>query len=476
MPDEVPVRRVALGVLALAMVLFTYPLIRAFYDLEIDYNEGWNAYLQAQAAAGQTLYSDAYFNNYPPLSFHLIGALGQMTGDVVLAGRLVSLLALGVIAWACGAVVRSADGSNVEVLFSMATCLLLFACFATDYLGMNDPQLLAQAMVMGALVLHLRGRKSWLVAVLLALALLTKHNILLLPVLIAVDQLRRGSNRERAAFLGTGLLIGGGALVWLWTSHGAAFWQYILAPRTWAVDRAFLFTMEILGRFQAPLALVGIGLWVTRRQHANGLVLAWAVLAVMLGAYFSGGAGTDINVWFDVMIALGIGAGLVLKEARERGLNSRWQAALMLAINAGALFFAPQALGRFGVEMAGDMAARQTGFRSDVAWLKAQSGQALCQSQLLCLRAGKANMPDPFNTTQAVLTGRLPAATLAQADIVQISDRPQQLPDDPPSGAVAPARFVNFPDEFFATLQKCYRLERVGVSGRFYRRKQGCAR
>ncbi len=472
------------ALLVLALVLCAYPLVRAFYHFEIDYNEGWNGYLQLRAVAGQSLYSGyspLYFNNYPPLSFYLAGALGTLTGDPVLAGRLVSLAALTAIALACAAAVRSAGGTRCDAGLALTTCLLLFALFATDYLGMNDPNMLALAFVAWGLAVHLgaadRPGRAALAAVLLAMGLLTKHNLVLLPLLIALDTALRGSAQYRRAFFGTGIALAVASLALLWLLAGPGFFAQLLAPRTWEVDRAFLFATEVLARYQTPLAVVGLGLIAARRSQPAKFVLVWLILAIALGTFFAGGAGTDINVWFDIVPALAIGAGLAVRESRERGASLRWQAAFALAINAGALFAAPLGLGRFGVDALGEMAERERLFQADVAWLRSQSGPALCQSQLLCLRAGKPMTFDPFNIGQAIRTGRLPKDTLTgmlrrrEIAVVQISDERRHSPGDPPGEQALPARFVNFADEVFDVLEREYAVERIGISGRFYRPK-----
>src|ERR1700748_2343620 len=65
------------------------------------YNEGWNAYWAEVAWHGGPLYpavDSPISNNYPPLSFYLVGALGRVVGDNIFAGRLLALVSLGVIA------------------------------------------------------------------------------------------------------------------------------------------------------------------------------------------------------------------------------------------------------------------------------------------------------------------------------------------------------------------------------------------
>ena len=62
--------------------------------VSLDPNEGWNAYHTAAAMSGHGLYPDAgsfMVNNYPPLSFYLVGLLGHFTGDLIIAGRIISL-------------------------------------------------------------------------------------------------------------------------------------------------------------------------------------------------------------------------------------------------------------------------------------------------------------------------------------------------------------------------------------------------
>lgn len=481
--DRTPYRRAVKALALLAVVLALYPLVRAFYAFEIDYNEGWNGYLQLRAAAGLPLYAGypaTFANNYPPLAFHLIGWLGGLTGDPVLAGRLVSMAALAGITMACGLIVRSAGGSRCDGTLASVTCLLLFGCFATDYLGMNDPQLLGQALGMAGLAVWLSGGnerpyRAAMAALLLAASVLIKHNLILLPLLVAWDALRHGSRRAGVSLIGTGAVAGIVAFALIHALNGPVFLEQLLAPRTWQVDRAFLFTSEVLERLAAPVVVVGLGLIAARRVRPAGLVLLWLVAAIGLGAYFSGGAGTDINVWFDLYLALAVGAGLVAREARARGATAMVMAALALTINAGALMHAPLGLGRFGVDAAGDMAERERLFAQDRAYLAAIPGPALCQSHLLCLRAGKPINVDAFNTTQAILTGRLPADTLTgmiedkRFTVVQVSDLPAASLNDAPGVQAMPPRFVNLTDDVFAALERHYVLVRVGVSGRFYR-------
>ena len=81
----------------LAALFLVWPVWRAFLPLEIWGNEGWNAYHADAAMRGAQLYpppDGLVANNYPPLSFYIIGAIGRLIGDPILAGRLLSLVAV----------------------------------------------------------------------------------------------------------------------------------------------------------------------------------------------------------------------------------------------------------------------------------------------------------------------------------------------------------------------------------------------
>src|SRR5471032_3023495 len=90
----------ALAVLALlARNVLAIPVLAP-----LDPNEGWNAAHALAAMAGGALYpplQSLMVNNYPPLSFYIVGELGRLTGDPVIAGRILSLIAF---LTACGGI------------------------------------------------------------------------------------------------------------------------------------------------------------------------------------------------------------------------------------------------------------------------------------------------------------------------------------------------------------------------------------
>src|SRR5690348_3868424 len=180
-------------VLALALCClsgFYVAAAEAPLHVPFDPNEGWNAYFQSAAWTGAPLYPgphDFMINNYPPLSFFAVGALGAALSDNIFAGRIVSLAAFAVAfslvaacAWRMGArPLAAAFGA----CFFAATVLAF-----SDYVGMNDPQLLAHAMQLFALSIVLREPRSAFsissAAVVFSVSLFVKHNLIALPLSI----------------------------------------------------------------------------------------------------------------------------------------------------------------------------------------------------------------------------------------------------------------------------------------------------
>src|SRR6185295_16458982 len=89
--------RIALASLALACLFGLLHVLTVLgLHVPFDPNEGWNAYFAQMAMRSGSPYPpDGGFlvNNYPPLSFYLVGAIGKLLGDNIVAGRIVSLLA-----------------------------------------------------------------------------------------------------------------------------------------------------------------------------------------------------------------------------------------------------------------------------------------------------------------------------------------------------------------------------------------------
>lgn len=379
-----------------------------FLHVPLDPNEGWNAYHAMEAMSGGGLYPPGggfMFNNYPPLSFYIVGALGK-TGDHILAGRILSLLAtLGV----SGGVFTALRIMRINV-WSAAFATLLFVAgllIFTDYVGMDDPQLLAHAITMGGLILLLpeprATQKVILAALLLVIAGFIKHNLIALPLALAM-WLAINDRRSAVKFTGAGIaLVLIGVILFQFT-YGVSLLSQLNSPRLWS---AAIFA-ENLRQFLVwcDIPLFGaVVLLLTGRGDGRGvLCVTYAAISVAVGATFAGGAGVDMNIWFDAAIALALCSGLLLQKLSARAwLGTGAAAALTIPLLAGLwLNWNSDWLTRdYWLH---PLAEETTSAETDIAFLKSHDGPALCEMLSLCYWAGKREEVDVFNLGQAYAT------------------------------------------------------------------------
>src|ERR1700757_5165773 len=148
---------------ATMLALFAFPVKRIFANVEINYNEGWNAYKAAMVASGIRLYGSPPNTTtrpgYTPISFHLIAWLGTTTTFPVV-GRSISLIALMLTGVFVFLIVRRAGGSQQAAIFSFLLYEIGIALLRADRIGMNDPQLLAEALSAAGLYFYVRNPDS----------------------------------------------------------------------------------------------------------------------------------------------------------------------------------------------------------------------------------------------------------------------------------------------------------------------------
>src|SRR5438045_2054112 len=173
---------------ALAALFLVWPVWRAFLPMEIWGNEGWNAYHADEAMRGSGLYpppDGLIANNYPPLSYYLLGWLGGLFGDPLYVGRALSLLATLGTGAAAAAVVRQFGGSRAAVLIAGFWFVATMARFFEFYVGMNEPQLLNLAVMAAGFAWffkrHAEGRAVEPAILVMVLAGFIKHNFVALP-------------------------------------------------------------------------------------------------------------------------------------------------------------------------------------------------------------------------------------------------------------------------------------------------------
>jgi len=389
----------ALAVLLLAVLpLFVRNLLAIPVIAPLDPNEGWNAAHTLAVMAGQALYPPSQSlmtNNYPPLSFYLMAALTRHGHDVIVMGRWLSMLSFVATSASIGLALRLMRCHWTAAAFGG----LFFAgvvLITSDYAGINDPQLLGHALQMAALLLLLR-EKLILSALLFAISLGIKHNLLALPLASAAWVIWQ-DYRTGFSFLLWMAAVVLALLIAFQLHFGLSLLDELASPRLWSLSNIVAAGTR-LWWILLPLA-AATGIWPDRASLLCGL---YGAIALLLGLGFAGGDGVDANVFFDLGIALALTLGLAMDRGRWPELAAASAVPLILFLGVtfhdNNFFFT----GAFRQQVP-----------ADIAFLKARPGPALCDQLSLCLWAGKQAEVDVFNVGEAIKTGARDPKVLTQ--------------------------------------------------------------
>jgi len=454
-------------------VLLAWPLMRVPLLTRWDYNEGWNAYHAREAIRGEPLYRpDLTPVNYPPLSFYLVGGAGQIFGNYVIAGRVISILSFAVSSLGVGLIVATMGGSIGAAAIGGFLAAALIAAVAPGYIGMNDPELLAHAFLLTALMIYVRraGRNEtrvlWAVAALVSVGLFIKHNPLAVPLAITWDLRRdRRSLATWCMALGTILSL---MVVVTQLGSGATFIPQLLQPRivSWAQwQRVTVFTFSLI----KPVCLaVAICLVLGYGDRRRSIVAAYFAASVGVGMLFAAGDGTYRNVYFDSLFAMSIAVGVQLASWRAQPL--RYAALIVLVL------WSP-------VRLAAAAAPRQERLREearelepamaqDIRFLSGVNDPVLCETLVLCFAAGRAFTFDPFVISQQVLTGRRDEQSvlrLIESHHFAAIQLDNHLPDTYTASSGSYTRDVVarglFTENILTAIGRYYRVARSSASG-----------
>ncbi len=383
----------ALALVVLPLAARNLAMIPA--HIPLDPNEGWNAAHALSAMTGHTLYPKPpawMTNNYPPLSFYIVGALTRLTGDAIVAGRLLAGMAFLAACGGIGALLRTMDCDGRAAVFAalfFAAVLLV----GSDYVAMDDPQMLGHAVQVAGLLLALRHRPIW-AAALFAVSLFIKHNLLPLPLATGLWLLWQ-ERRAGLQFLLWGLAFVLVGLIGFQLHFGASLLSQLMSPR---LSSAANLRAALLHLWWAPLPLVAMqGL---RGDRWSLLCFLYAAAALALGLVFAVGDGVDANAFFDLAIALSLALGLLADHGRRN-----WLAAFCAVPVLVFLAFTFTDNNFFFTRGFAAQSAR------DIAFLQSRPGPALCDQLSLCLWAGKTAQVDVFNVGEAIKSrARDPAA------------------------------------------------------------------
>ena len=417
-----------LGVLACYFLI--WPIWRAQFLVEIWFTESWNAFHQDAAAAGSALYpggDELIVNNYPPLSFFVIGELGRLFGDSLFVGRGLSIIGLLALAIEIALAVRILAGSLLAGTVGALWFVAIMAHNASFYVGANDPQIAGQAIMGAGLVWFLasdRARRSALPALLLmVLAGFWKHNIIGMPATAVLWLCLR--DRRSAAWP---VLISFGAaaagLAICGAIFGPQFFANLLTARAYSVAHL----LSQVGHLQwVALAVIlwGAWAWCDRGSNAARFTALHAAIGLLACLAQWLGDGVFGNAEFDLTIALGIGIGAAfarveaLPIAPAIGANpARVGMVILLALRLVASGRQESAWVMFNPEFRAHYKTAAASIAAVAASVSKIPGAVYCkQNNLVCRAAGKTFVVDDFKTDQLLATGKA-----TQADIAAMLD------------------------------------------------------
>ena len=409
------------AIVALATRIFLVP-----FRVSLNYNEGWNAFHAVHAYSSVVPFypslDASISNNYPPLSFYIVGGIGQIFRDNIITGRIISLLSLLVIAICIGWIVMSKSSHFVAGILAGLVFLATFTLRYYGYVAMNDPQLFAHAIQIIALVWLFRSnnRRSLVgISILMAVSILIKHNLLALPTAIAVWLL---FYKRRSGYVFIAITIGIviASFTLFYVIYGSDFLIGILkAPRTYSFREGYLKIKDWLMP-QCGLIVIGLFIVVTHwREHKIQCIGLFAMFALLLGAAIAGGAGVNYNAVFDVTIALSLLSGFAIasfddERIRQWGSRYPWNLtmsqltiAIILSLNIMLLGFKCRGLILESINTTYQPKQLAATSEANIALIASYKDPVVCEEAALCYWAGKTWEMDLFNVQQKLATGSL---------------------------------------------------------------------
>jgi hypothetical protein len=412
------------SIAVLAALFLVWPVWRAFLPLEVWGNEGWNAYHADAAMRGTGLYpppDGLVANNYPPLSYFLIGWLGRLFGDPLYVGRALSLLATLAIGVAAGASIRRLGGTRAAALLGGFWFVATMARFFEFYVGMNEPQILGLAIMAAALAWFLKlaaeGRAVEPAILLMVVAGFVKHNFITVPVVcllwLTVHDWRLGL---RAALVGA--LAAAAGLALCAVLFAPYFIPDMLFPRTYDWARSF----STIGRLQFILpAMVLWAVWpfAERRSVPARFTALMIGIALVTCLAQKAGAGVDENAQFELILATALGIGLAFdglqRDPWRTGFAPHLIRATVLGILIVRLLLSTRlefAAVLFSPQYRAEAAEHAAIARAEAVRVAAMAGPIGCSNLVVCRMAGKPFVFDHFKVQMMLETGMLTPAQL----------------------------------------------------------------
>lgn len=388
-------------------------------------NEGWNAYFAQAAMKGAGLYphpDQLITNNYPPLSFYTVGLLGTVLGDPILAGRWITFLALLIIAFFIFKVIRELGGERSAGIVGASFFVATMGLFFERYVAMNDPQLLAIAIMIAGFYLFLKafkqGKGYFPAMAMMVFAGFFKQNIIMFPASALLWLLVRKEQSNFWKCLVYSIILVAAGFALCYACYGSNFFFNFFTPRRFFIAQAMAALLDLQSVGLAAI-LSSFVLWKYRRE--NNIALVLILLAVGLASDFLQrfGSGVDSNSQFDFNLAVALAVGMAFHlltpfSRKDQNQSSELPQALFVILLVVPLLLAP------GVRLV--KKGLSSNFYNEARWreqcmlenikkVQATPGDVLAEPYIL-YRAGKPFVVDGFNLEERIQAGTVSPTVL----------------------------------------------------------------
>jgi len=309
-------------VLIYAITLAAGNLLSIGFIFERNYNEGWNVYNAQRLIDHELIYDNNYWrvNNYPIVSFLVVTGVNFVVHDLLLSGRIISLVSFFAVGVLAAVATRRFGGDRVDAVFGGGCALGFCYLVAPAWVAVDDPQTLGEAIMLGALVSYISTRPDRLsllrTALLVTLAGFVKHNLVAIPLAITFDISIR-SPRRLPFWFGCCTALAVGCLALTHLVAGGTFIDHLLSPRLFTWYGACYHLMKYLRLGEFPLAVILLfarGIFSGDRR----VLAAYGIVSICAATIFSGFEGTSYNMFQDAAVFLAVAAGIGLHELRNR--------------------------------------------------------------------------------------------------------------------------------------------------------------
>lgn len=397
-----------------SIFLMVRPLSLVAQRIPLEYNEGWNAYLADSALGGQIssqLYPSKFStvtNNYPPLSFIIVGYFGRIFGDNIISGRIINIISIILISALIFIIVFKSTNFFYGSIISSLSFFIYSSTVFWRYFAIDDPQWLANGiMLLGfSLCLYGEDKKKFVIfsAFLMVFSGFIKHNLVSLPVSTLIYLYFRDKKTFSifviSALSTFALLIG-----FSYEKYGVNFLIDVFQNKRVINWTQSLGTLKKLIEI-SPLFFAFYLLIKEKKDFKNNLfitnfIVPFVCFSAVIGVIQASAEGVNYNCFFELLISLCISLGIYLKKFHYGQIKKNNFTILFLIIFPVFIFSVPVELVHSYHVIKNEKQENKI-YSNLIGKIKINKGAVICEDLALCYWAHKNEIVDFFNTEQKI--------------------------------------------------------------------------